>query len=265
MPEETPYSGRARALARVNVRAAASRTSAGIGKIEAGTSFLVTGLVTGEEISGNDRWFVTPGQTYVWSGACVSEAASAPMAATAPLPHAIVNATRRRPDGTIRPLPTAQIAQIFGSFPYSEGRKGAIIIARDWIQQNLVHLDTPFLAEEGYPSILVHRKAKDSFEAAFEDITRAGLEGHILSCAGTFSPRHMGWDPSRNLSSHSWGIAIDLNVAWNGYGSRPAPSGSRGSVRALVPIFAQHGFAWGGDFGAPLTDGMHFELARTDL
>lgn len=69
---------------------------------------------------------------------------------------------------------------------------------------------------------------------------------------------------TRGLSSHTWGIAIDLNVAWNGYGNVPAAHGVHGSVRQLVAIFESEGFAWGGYF-EPLSicDGMHFELAIT--
>ena len=76
----------------------------------------------------------------------------------------------------------------------------------------------------------------------------------------------MGWDPSRGLSTHSWGAAIDLNVPWNGYGAVPAALGAHGSVRELVPIFESEGFAWGGYFKPQsIADGMHFELSRLDL
>ncbi len=259
------HSGTARALARVNVRATPARSGAILGQIEAGSSFPHAGLVTGEEVSGNDRWFLTPNRTYVWSGACVNEPAAphtAPFSAPARVPSGVV---RLRSDGTIRPLPEAEIRTRFGAFSYEEGRKGAIVIDPDWEARNIVSLDTPLLKEEGFAVIRVHRLAGPFFAAVFDEIEQAGLEGRILSCGGTFVPRHKNWDPTRGLSSHSWGIAIDLNVAWNGYGAAPAGAGRHGSVSDLAPIFARHGFAWGGDFAPPQSDGMHFELARTDM
>ena len=57
----------------------------------------------------------------------------------------------------------------------------------------------------------------------------------ILTCGETFVAPHKGWDPARSLSSHSWGIAIDLNVAWDRYGTEPARFGRPGCVRELVP------------------------------
>jgi hypothetical protein len=110
----------------------------------------------------------------------------------------------------------------------------------------------------------VHRTAEKHFAAVFAEIEALGLTGVIRTCAGTFVPRHKGWDPSRGLSSHSWGIAIDVNVAWNGYGKTPAAPGTTGSVHEIVPVFERHGFAWGGYFSPPYEDGMHFELARSD-
>ena len=109
-------------------------------------------------------------------------------------------------------------------------------------------------------------KAQASFLAAFEAIATADLGDRILTYGGTFVPRHKAWNPKRTLSSHTWGIAIDLNVAWNGYGVEPAAMGAHGSLRELVPAFEAQGFAWGGYF-EPLSarDGMHFELARLDL
>ncbi|MGH3431465.1 MAG: M15 family metallopeptidase, partial [Thermocrispum sp.] len=55
------------------------------------------------------------------------------------------------------------------------------------------------------------------------------------------------------LSLHTWGIAIDLNVAGN-------QRGTAGEIdREVVRIFTRWGFAWGGDWS--WTDPMHFELA----
>lgn len=97
----------------------------------------------------------------------------------------------------------------------------------------------------------------------FHAIQGAGLGGEILSCARTLSERHIGHDPSRPLSRHCWGIAIDLNEVQNPQGQPPmaASTPGSGSLLKLVPIFEQHGFAWGGHFRQGGPDGMHFELA----
>jgi hypothetical protein len=63
------------------------------------------------------------------------------------------------------------------------------------------------------------------------------------------------------LSNHAYGTAFDINAPWNALGVRPALVGKPGSVRELVPLAAEHGFAWGGHFRTR-PDGMHFELVR---
>ena len=55
----------------------------------------------------------------------------------------------------------------------------------------------------------------------------------------------------RNLSRHSWAIAIDVNPTTNAYGNAPTLD------RFIVEIFRSNGFAWGGTFLVP--NGMHFE------
>jgi hypothetical protein len=94
----------------------------------------------------------------------------------------------------------------------------------------------------------------------FAEIESSGLSAMLLSCGGTFVPRHIGRDVTKPFSSHSWGVAIDLNVDRNGHGQRPALSGEIGSVREIVPIVAAHSFECGGNFST--SDRMHFELAR---
>lgn len=54
------------------------------------------------------------------------------------------------------------------------------------------------------------------------------------------------------MSLHSWGIAIDVNAAWNGLNKTPQLSAG------FVKCFTDAGFYWGGNFKR--RDGMHFEL-----
>lgn len=99
--------------------------------------------------------------------------------------------------------------------------------------------------------------------AAFAEIEAQGLKNRLLSFEGSFNARlkrRRGGGPVHEPSNHSFGTAFDINADFNGQGNPPAPIGSRGSVRELVPIFERHGFRWGGLFTTP--DGMHFEVAK---
>jgi hypothetical protein len=196
---------------------------------------------------------------HFWSGACGS---FRPKNAT------VSNiSVHRRPNGTIRPLSTSDVKKVFGDFSFSEtSPRGAVAIDPAWTDKHIVTLKTPVLESIGTQSIQVHKKAEEPFSRVFDAIKTAGLDNRIVTYAGTFVTRHKGWDPSRSLSPHSWGIAIDINVQWNAYGAVPAALGKIGCVRELVPLFEAEGFAWGGYFEPQIyADGMHFELARLDL
>ena len=168
-------------------------------------------------------------------------------------------------------------ARLFGSPRFKEIGKGLVALDSTWQRDNIVLINLPELKgvqSYGGPSsgnVQVHKLAVESFRAVFREIGKQGLRGDLLFYAGAFYPRHIGNNPARPLSSHSFGIAIDLNPDQNGYGKPPARAGTKGSVRRLVPIFAKYGFAWGGDWNANeiesdeslrTRDGMHFELAR---
>lgn len=251
-----------RATARLRIRGDAPMVSSPlVGYLEVGEVFEPVATVVGDSVRGNAAWYELAGKRFVWSG--VSEEIRP--ASTPPVPSPIT--VNRRSNGTIKQLSVPSIKSVFGDFDYTDTKpRGAIAIESGWSAANITTIDVPFLARTGFGSLYVHSKAAEPFTRVFEKIESAGLDEVILTCAGTFVPRHMSWNPARDLSSHSWGIAIDLNDRWNPQGAVPVAIGAIGSVRELVPIFASEGFAWGGHF-EPLkyTDGMHFELARTDL
>lgn len=58
------------------------------------------------------------------------------------------------------------------------------------------------------------------------------------------------------LSTHAWGIAIDLN---NHIACWQCPKETQPSH--IVEVFKNRGFIWGGDFPAPYLDPMHFQAA----
>lgn len=257
----TPMRGTAVTNARLNLRRGAPDIAAPIAiRVEPGTTLAVTGVVDGSMVSGNAQWYAGEEDTYYWTGGC---GAFHPDGVAA---GGVVMNVHRRTNGTIQVLGDAEIKSIFGNPTFTESSpKGAVTLAPGWEAANIVTLPTPILASTGHAQIRVHAKARAHFERVLAAIDAAGLADVIRTCAGTFVPRHKGWDPARGLSSHTWGIAIDINVAWNGYGAVPAPLGVLGSVRELVPVFEAHGFAWGGYFAPQkYCDGMHFELARLD-
>ena len=260
MPQAFP--AHRRATARLRIRDKAPRTSAAIvGYLEAGSLFEAQDRIEGDAVNGNVAWFALAQDRFVWSGA--TEAADDP----ARLLASAAMKVKRRTDGTIEVLDTVEREQVFGAFTWRDAPpRGAIVIDDAWVKANLVEVDSPILAHTGHKRVTVHRKAAEPFRRVFDKITTAGLTDVVKTCAGTWVPRHMGWDPRRGLSTHSWGAAIDLNAGWNGYGATPAPLGSTGCVRELVAMFESEGFGWGGFFKPqPICDGMHFELARLDL
>ena len=56
----------------------------------------------------------------------------------------------------------------------------------------------------------------------------------------------------KSLSLHSWGIAVDVNAAWNGLGKEPTLS------EGFIKCFTDAGFDWVGTWTRK--DGMHFQL-----
>jgi hypothetical protein len=125
--------------------------------------------------------------------------------------------------------------------------------------QREVVIDPAFVAEhitiERMPvlgNVRCHRLVMDDLRAALEEVVDAGLEEWLAPrrFGGCFHPRRIG-SGRENLSRHSWGIAIDLNVDFSLPGSGPVPPD------AFIGIMGRHGFRWGGDFTSP--DNHHFE------
>lgn len=56
-----------------------------------------------------------------------------------------------------------------------------------------------------------------------------------------------------SMSLHSWGVAVDVNAAWNALGATPT------LTPEFVKCFTDAGFEWGGTWTRK--DGMHFQLS----
>ena len=127
-----------------------------------------------------------------------------------------------------------------------------------WQTDALVTIPLPFaLALSWDPARQVqrmscHRLLQPVFEKAFQTVCAEGLQRYITSFGGCFSFR-----PQRSgtkLSTHAWGIAIDLNPETN-------QQGTTGNMNpAIVSIFRNAGFTWGGDWQERTRDPMHFQF-----
>ena len=87
---------------------------------------------------------------------------------------------------------------------------------------------------------------------AFTNLISTGEVSELKTFDGCFNIRK-----KRGLSSmslHSWGIAIDVNAAWNQLNMVPT------LTPGFVKCFTDAGFEWGGTWTRK--DGMHFQLAK---
>jgi hypothetical protein len=145
-------------------------------------------------------------------------------------------------------LSLGEIKARFGEFAYRP-RNGVREIDVDpaWVDAHIIEASIPVLG-----TVRCHRAIVDDLRAAIEEVVAADLEEHLAPrrYGGCHYARRIHPDTDR-LSSHSWGIAIDINVDLDHPGLGPVPPD------AMIEIFARHGFRWGGDFTQP--DNHHYE------
>ena len=87
---------------------------------------------------------------------------------------------------------------------------------------------------------------------AFKNLIDTCKVNELKTWDGCFNKRK-----KRGLSSmslHSWGIAVDVNAAWNGLNMTPK------LTPEFVKCFTDAGFDWGGTWTRK--DGMHFQLSK---
>ncbi|HSJ21577.1 MAG TPA: M15 family metallopeptidase [Nocardioidaceae bacterium] len=151
-----------------------------------------------------------------------------------------------------QPLATGgSVAAAVGTFSYRWFDDGTVAPDPAWIAANIRTEPVPILG-----NVTCHRVMLPQLRGALREVVSRGLasEIHPNEYGGCYVPRFIGRDPSKGLSLHTWGIAVDLNVPGN---LRGVP----GEInRDVVAIFKKWGFAWGGDWA--WTDPMHFELAQ---
>lgn len=121
--------------------------------------------------------------------------------------------------------------------------------------RNIVYFALPYpLYYEDVPvkRARCHRLVVDNFQAAFEDLRAAGLQDQVRNYSGIYAPRAIRGFGS-HPSTHSWGIAIDLEAERYPLGSALRMPDD------VVAVFHKAGFFYGGDFLAR-KDPMHFQF-----
>ena len=120
----------------------------------------------------------------------------------------------------------------------------------------------------GRGRIVCHELLEETLQSVFDKIFSECAE-YYLSCGGCYANRAKRG--SHKISTHAWGIAVDLNVPYNPLSLQYEQLLSRYSkdklkyiftpTHPIVKIFEEHGFLWGGDFKGR-KDGMHFQFAK---
>ena len=138
------------------------------------------------------------------------------------------------------------VANKIGTFNYTANSNGSVNPDPAWVANYIRTEQMPIIG-----AVRGNRIMLPQLRGALNEVVAEGLSKSIYQYGGCYVPRFIAG--TNTLSFHSFGTAIDLNVADNG----------RGTVgkmdRRVVQIFKQWGFAWGGDWH--YTDPMHFELA----
>jgi len=256
--------GEALVRVRLNVREGPSPATTRIGRLEPGTLLQLDAMTTGSPFLDTDTWFriQAPGQGWVWAGGLELRAAGGTVVPVASSPGTAPMQVNRRANGSILPLSNQELDRLYGRLNHEDAGGGrARIKTPGWVDSFIQPFAHPIFQDLDLRAPRFHVKALPYLQSAFDAIRAAGLGPLIISWDGSFVPRYKNWDArSGQLSSHSWGVAFDINQRFNGVRQVPALPGKPGDLRPLVPIFAAAGFAWGGHFSSPL-DGMHFELA----
>jgi hypothetical protein len=120
------------------------------------------------------------------------------------------------------------------------------------LESSMVLWDVPADLEIGVipKRIYCNRDLVEPLEQAFRNLIYTGQIANLKTWDGCFNIRKKRGATSSSL--HSWGLAVDINAAWNGFGKQPT------LPLAFVQCFTTAGFDWGGAWTKP--DGMHFQL-----
>jgi hypothetical protein len=160
--------------------------------------------------------------------------------------------------GLARPHGLAKIKRLFGDIDRyiirtEKGTRLDPAFEKRYICR--VKLPSPLLVA-GQPGtfalhVSCHELLAGKLGAAFNRISADGQYSYLKSYGGCFNFRRKRNE--RGLSTHCWGIAVDLNPETN-------LPGTKGDINLeIVRIFKESGFTWGGDWPGSRKDPMHFQ------
>ena len=122
-----------------------------------------------------------------------------------------------------------------------------------WADENIVLFNLPFAVK--YESVLVrrsrcHRLMVPVFTAALGELKDRGLDEYVRTYGGIYAHRPVRG--AQKMSTHAWGISVDINPERNGLGSLGTQH------PGVIAVLCRHGFQWGGLFSRK--DPMHFQF-----
>lgn len=125
-------------------------------------------------------------------------------------------------------------------------------------ERDMILFDVPSHLEIGVipKRIYCNRRMVNPLMLAFEKLIDSGCVHELKTWDGCFNIR-MQRGSKTKYSIHAWGLAIDVNAAWNQLYMTPTLSPE------FVKCFTDSGFDWGGNFARK--DGMHFQLKKALL
>ena len=122
------------------------------------------------------------------------------------------------------------------------------------LEKSMVIWDVPTEMEIGVipKRIYCNKDFVEPLKKALQNLISTGKVDELKTWDGCFNIRKKRGLTSMSL--HSWGLAIDVNAAWNGLGKDPVLS------KEFVKCFTDAGMDWGGTWKR--RDGMHFQLNK---
>lgn len=156
-----------------------------------------------------------------------------------------------------RPKGLKEIIEVFGDpRPYIQNKPA-------WERKILQVKRLPYkIPYAGDPNISItriraHRLIVDDFVEAIEECLDLGVPPDRLAYGGIYNFRLKR--RSRFISTHTWGIAIDIDPARNPMGKAWAGYQSDMMHPLIIKVFKRRGFQWGGRWKRP--DCMHWQYA----
>ena len=109
-------------------------------------------------------------------------------------------------------LTGGSVSKAVGSFSYKANSDGTVDPDPAWVSRNIRTMEMPIIGK-----VTGHRVMLPQLLGALKEVVARGLSKTIHTYDGCYVPRFIAHDPSKGLSFHTFGTAIDLNA----YDQRP--------------------------------------------